>query len=121
MPTLRRLEDLLRVTENGQQNSARGKETARYNGTAQHYKVYILLRDNPLSSNIVIRDLTAASTTVEPDVKMNDGGNDPIYGELVLIATTNRQTDAIPFPERKRHAKPRVVSSTFYTVLNRIE
>ncbi|EGI59959.1 hypothetical protein G5I_11746 [Acromyrmex echinatior] len=70
---------------------------------------------------IVIRYLAAASTTVEPDVKMNDGGNDPIYGELVLIATTNRQTDAIPFPGRKRHAKPRVVSSTFYTVLNRIE
>ncbi|KYM80924.1 hypothetical protein ALC53_08625 [Atta colombica] len=124
MPTLRRLVDLLRVTENGQQNSARGKETAGYNGTAQHYKVYILLRNNPLSSEaigIVIRYLAAASTTVEPDVKMNDGGNDPIYGELVLIATTNRQTDAIPFPGCKRHAKPRVVSSTFYTILNRIE
>ncbi|KYN16439.1 hypothetical protein ALC57_11309 [Trachymyrmex cornetzi] len=38
MPTLRRLVDLLRVTENGQQNSAR---------------VYILLRDNPLSSEAI--------------------------------------------------------------------
>ncbi|KYN36437.1 hypothetical protein ALC56_09397 [Trachymyrmex septentrionalis] len=53
MPTLRRLVDLLRVTENGQQNSARGKETAGYNGTAQHYKVYILLRDNPPSSEAI--------------------------------------------------------------------
>lgn len=42
MPTLRRLVDLLRVTENGQRNSARGKETAGYNGTAQHYKVCIV-------------------------------------------------------------------------------
>lgn len=43
MPTLRRLVNLLRVTENGQQNSARGEETAGgNNGTAQHYKVCIV-------------------------------------------------------------------------------
>lgn len=41
MPALRRLVDLLRVTENGQIARA-GRETAGYNGTAQHYKVCIV-------------------------------------------------------------------------------
>lgn len=52
---------------------------------------------------IVIRHF--ATESAEPDVKMNDGGDDPIYGELVLIATTNRQTGANPFPRRERRAK----------------
>lgn len=59
---------------------------------------------------------------MERDVKMNDGGDDPIYGELVLIAIANRQTDAIPFLRRKGHTREaRVVSSTFYATLNYIE
>lgn len=45
MPTLRRLVNLLRVTENGQQNSARARaegDCGVYNGTAQYYKVCIV-------------------------------------------------------------------------------
>lgn len=62
---------------------------------------------------------------MERDVKMNDGGDDPIYGgTLVLIATTNRQTDAFPFLRRvERHARSESCispSAAFYAVLNRI-
>jgi len=49
---------------------------------------------------------TTTTTTLERDVRMNDAtGMIQSTGSRVLIATTNRQTDAIPFLRRKRHAR----------------